>query len=311
MKPIRLASTASTETMHDAGAARRAGLLVLLIVTAVWGTTFPAMKQISGQLSALEIILVRSVIACVVLAPLVVGARRNEWRWGMSIGAVLFCAFYLQVAGLASTSSNRNAFVTGLNVIIVPLLALALGQRLRWTLLAGATLGVLGLFGLFYEQSPWSRGDTLTLAGAFVYAIYVLMFEFSARSRPALRPARIALIQAATMGLLSLGFLCVFAPPDWAELTQRARASFAVLLYLGVVASALMVWFQTWAQHRVRAVEAALIYGLEPVCAAVAAIWWINETMAPRAIAGGALIVLGVMLAQWDPRPRARIESAE
>ena len=67
----------------------------------------------------------------------------------------------------------------------------------------------------------------------------------------------------------------------------------------------------TKAQHRVRAVEAALIYGLEPVCAAVAAIWWINETMAPRAIAGGALIVLGVMLAQWDPRPRARIESAE
>jgi drug/metabolite transporter (DMT)-like permease len=171
------------------------------------------MKQISGQLGALEIILVRSLIACCALVPLVLGARGNEWRWGIGIGSVLFCAFYLQVAGLASTSSNRNAFVTGLNVVIVPLLALGLGQRLRWTLLAGALMGVLGLFGLFYEQAPWSVGDSLTLAGAFVYAIYVLMFEFSARSRPALRPARIALIQAATMAVLSLAFLQVGATP--------------------------------------------------------------------------------------------------
>ena len=137
--------------------ARRLGLAALVAVTVVWGTTFPVMKQISGQFGALEIILLRFIIASVVLLPLLRGVSWAELRWGAAIGGVLFCAFYLQVSGLAQTSSNRNAFVTGLNVLIVPLLAYFLGQRFGWPVVLGAVLGVLGLGGLFYEQAPCRR----------------------------------------------------------------------------------------------------------------------------------------------------------
>lgn len=278
--------------------ARRLGLAALLLVTLVWGTTFPVMKQISGQFGALEIILLRFAIASLVLLPLLRGLSWAELRWGLAIGSVLFCAFYLQVSGLAQTSSNRNAFVTGLNVLIVPLLAYFLGQRLAWPLLLGAALGVLGLGGLFYEQAPWSRGDSLTLLSAFVYAVYVLMFEFSARAKTALRPARIALVQSAVMVLLaSLGFSAL-EPASWGELWSRSQNHVWVLLYLGVLASAVMVWLQAWGQHRVRAVEAAIVYGLEPVFAALTALWWIDETMSARALLGGALIVSGVVISQ-------------
>lgn len=278
--------------------ARRLGLAALLLVTLVWGTTFPVMKQISGQFGALEIILLRFAIASLVLLPLLRGLSWAELRWGLAIGSVLFCAFYLQVSGLAQTSSNRNAFVTGLNVLIVPLLAYFLGQRLGWPLLLGAVLGVLGLGGLFYEQAPWSRGDSLTLLSAFVYAVYVLMFEFSARAKTALRPARIALVQSGVMVLLaSLGF-STLEPASWADLWSRSQNHVWVLLYLGVLASAVMVWLQAWGQHRVRAVEAAIVYGLEPVFAALTAVWWINETMSARALLGGALIVSGVVISQ-------------
>lgn len=278
--------------------ARRLGLAALLLVTLVWGTTFPVMKQISGQFGALEIILLRFAIASLVLLPLLRGLSWAELRWGLAIGSVLFCAFYLQVSGLAQTSSNRNAFVTGLNVLIVPLLAYFLGQRLAWPLLLGAALGVLGLGGLFYEQAPWSRGDSLTLLSAFVYAVYVLMFEFSARAKTALRPARIALVQSGVMVLLaSLGF-STLEPASWGDLWSRSQNHVWVLLYLGVLASAVMVWLQAWGQHRVRAVEAAIVYGLEPVFAALTALWWINETMSARALLGGALIVSGVVISQ-------------
>jgi drug/metabolite transporter (DMT)-like permease len=169
---------------------------------------------------------------------------------------------------------------------------------LGWPLLAGSVLGVLGLTGLFYEQAPWTRGDTLTLISAFVYAVYVLMFEFSARARTPLRPERIALAQSGTMVLLaSIGFVAL-EPASWSDLWLRGQAHWAVLAYLGVLASALMVWLQAWGQHRVRAVEAAIIYGLEPVFAALTAVWWINETMSGRALLGGALIVLGVVISQ-------------
>jgi drug/metabolite transporter (DMT)-like permease len=284
--------------MAGGAAARRLGLAALLLVTMVWGTTFPAMKQISGEFAALEIILLRFIISSIVLLPLLRGLTWAELRWGAAIGSVLFCAFYLQVSGLAQTSSNRNAFITGLNVLIVPLLALGLGQRLGWTLLLGSACGVLGLGGLFYEQAPWSHGDTLTLVGAFVYAVYVLMFEFSARATVTLRPERIALVQCGVMVLwASIGF-GVIEPASWSDLWLRSRQQGWVLLYLGIMASALMVWLQAWGQQRVRAVEAAIVYGLEPVFAALTALWWINETLSGRALIGGALIVAGVLISQ-------------
>ena len=105
------------------GGSHRKGLAALLLVTVAWGTTFPAMKQLSGDLGVLEIILLRFALSSLVLLPLLRGLTWSELRWGAAIGSTLFCAFYLQVAGLALTSSNRNAFVTGLNVLIVPMLA--------------------------------------------------------------------------------------------------------------------------------------------------------------------------------------------
>jgi drug/metabolite transporter (DMT)-like permease len=287
--------------LTKAAGSHRKGLVALLLVTIVWGTTFPAMKQLSGVLGALEIIFLRYFISSLVLLPLLRGLTWSELRWGAAIGSVLFGAFYLQVAGLALTSSNRNAFVTGLNVLIVPMLASVLGQRMHWPVLLGAALAGLGLAGMFYEQTPWSRGDTLTLVSAFVYAVYILMFEFSARGKTIPRPERLAVMQSLCMLLLStLGFV-LLEPASWRDLWVRAQDNSASLLYLGLMASAVMVWLQAWGQHRVRAVEAAIVYGLEPVFAALAAVWWIDEVLQGRALLGGALIVLGVVISQIKP----------
>ncbi|HCL85214.1 MAG TPA: hypothetical protein DIC45_01595, partial [Comamonadaceae bacterium] len=112
----------------------RQGLAALLLVVAVWGTTFPAMKLLSAHLDALQIIWARFAIALLVLAPAWRGLRADERRWGLLLGGLLFLAFWLQIEGLARTSSNRNAFVTGLNVLVVPLLAMAL---MCWIFSAG------------------------------------------------------------------------------------------------------------------------------------------------------------------------------
>src|SRR6218665_3993494 len=119
----------------------RVGLLALLLVTVVWGTTFPAMKLLSQWLDALQIIWLRFAIALAVLAPLWRGVFGHERRWGWAPGPPLFLAFWLQIEGLARTSSNRNAFVTGLNVLVVPLIAMALwGRRYGWRLWAACAV---------------------------------------------------------------------------------------------------------------------------------------------------------------------------
>ena len=171
--------------------------MALLAVTVVWGTTFPAMKLLSAHLDALQIIWLRFVIALVVLAPLWVGMRRHERLWGCALGLLLFLAFWLQIEGLARTSSNRNAFVTGLNVLVVPLIAMAfLGRRYGWRLWGACVMALAGMALMFHENEPWNLGDTLTLASTVFYALYILALEECAR-RTAAQPLRATRMAAA------------------------------------------------------------------------------------------------------------------
>lgn len=292
-----------------AGTQHRWGLAALLLVTVVWGTTFPAMKAMTGDLRAAEIIALRFAVATVVLWPFLRGLRRTELRWGAWMGLLMFVATALQVSGLALTSSNRNAFITGLNVVLVPILASALGQRLGWPVLAGAVLSVLGMSAMFYEAAPWGLGDTLTLCSAFCYAIYVLAFEQCSRATASAglpcRPERLAAVQSLLVLGLGAAAIVLRSADGLASLPQRAQAHGWPLLYLGLVASAGMVWLQAWGQARVRAVEAALMFSLEPVFAAITAVFYIHEVLSGRAAMGAAIIVLGVMASQWPGRTRS------
>lgn len=275
----------------------------MLAVTVVWGTTFPGMKGLTAELSALQIIVVRFCIASLVLSPLWRGLQRTEVRWGMALGLVLFAAFLLQVEGLVLTTSNRSAFVTGLNVILVPIIGGLLGQRIGWRIALASGLAWLGLLALFWEGESWNRGDTLTLASALFYAIYILMLEALADRYPAqaLRPERLAAVQSATLFTVGTLWLMLSEPVALAVLADKAQRHGAELIYLGLVASALMIWLQAWGQRRVRAVEAAILYGLEPVFAAIAAWLWLAEVLTTRALLGAALIVAGMIISQIVP----------
>ncbi|NMM91008.1 hypothetical protein B2J88_43005 [Rhodococcus sp. SRB_17] len=288
----------------------RQGLAALLVVVAVWGTTFPAMKMLSAHLDALQIIWARFAIALVVLAPLLRGLRARERRWGLLLGLLLFLAFWLQIEGLARTSSNRNAFVTGLNVLVVPLIAMALlGRRYGWALWAACALALAGMVLMFHENEPWNLGDTLTLASTLFYAIYILVLEECARrtAHAPLRATRLAAMQAVVM-CLAAGAL-VLARHGGAATTLQALAALhgealSALVYLGLVASVLVVTLQAWGQQRVDAMRSAIVFGLEPVFASATAWVLIGERLGVAGLAGAALIVAALILSQWQP-PRA------
>lgn len=284
----------------------RLGLWALLLVTAVWGTTFPAMKLLSAQLDAVQIIWLRFSIALLVLGPLWWGMRRPERRWGALLGLLLFIAFWLQIEGLGRTSSNRNAFVTGLNVLVVPLLAvLVLGQRYGWRLWAACAMALVGMVVMFHADAPWNLGDTLTLASTLFYAIYILVLEESARRTQAqpLRATRMAAAQAAVMCAASLALL--LARPggmEWVhKLGTLGTSAWTALLYLGLLASVVVVTLQAWGQQRVDAMRSAIVFGLEPVFAALTAWALLGERMGPTALAGAALVVAALVLSQLQP----------
>ena len=284
----------------------RLGLLALLAVTVVWGTTFPAMKLLSTRLDALQIIWLRFAIALAVLAPLWRGMRRPERRWGCALGVLLFLAFWLQIEGLARTSSNRNAFVTGLNVLVVPLIAMAaLGRRYGWQLWAACAMACAGMVLMVHENEPWNLGDTLTLASTVFYAVYILALEECARRNAVhpLRATRMAAAQATVMALASTALLLAQGGGmDWLQsLGTLPVDAWVALVYLGLLASVVVVTLQAWGQQRVDAMRSAIVFGLEPVFAALTAWALLGERLGWAGLAGAALIVAALVFSQVEP----------
>ena len=302
--------------MGDAQARRRQMLAsaVLVLMCAIWGSTFALLKTLTNSLSALDITLLRYGGAGLLLLCFVRGIRPPEWRWGLIYGVTLFSAFYLQTEGIARTSANRNAFITGLNVLAVPILAMGLGQRPGWRLFFACALAGLGMYYLFYAGAPWNMGDSLTAVAMLCYAVYILLLEVSAQ-RHATQPLRIAPV-AALQGLVmgGLALLCLGLQGQGAALLQHTQslsaAQWAALLYLLLFASALAPAMQIWAQRYVPAVQSALIYGLEPVFAAVMAYWWLGETLTGWALLGAILIVAALLLGQLSSAPTEETQFA-
>lgn len=278
------------------------GVLALIAMTIVWGTTFPAMKYLHSSLNALEIMGVRFTIAALILLPVWMSIQKSEITGGVFLGVVMFVAFYLQIEGLAHTTSNRNAFLTGLNVLLVPVLGLMVGASgvTNWRLWLSCIIAALGMALLFYENAAWNIGDTLTLVSAVAYAVYILLLERVAKGQR-LRPTRLAAVQTVVVALCSMVFWLwsdAGVSKTFAALARLNTNGMLALLYLGVVASVVAVIIQAWGQQFVGALQSAIVYGLEPVFAALAAWVILGEVLSAWAFVGAGLIVFALIFSQ-------------
>lgn len=278
-------------------------LATLVLVCVIWGSTFPVLKDLTAELSALDLTLLRYGGAGLCLLPFLRWATPAVWRWGLLLGVVLFLAFWIQTEGLARTSANRNAFVTGLNVLAVPVLAAALGRRAGWRVWLACALAGLGLWLMFYQQAAWNRGDSLTAVAMVLYAVYVLLLEQLGRSQPQANALALSAIQGLCMGACA-ALVQALQGDSW-DSWQRMAALQGVhwwqLAYLALFASALVPVLQIWGQRHVPAVQSALVYGLEPVFAALAAYWWLGELLQGWAWLGAVLLVVALALGALEP----------
>jgi len=274
---------------------RLKGRLLLLVVTALWGSTFVAIKLAVGVVAPSVVILVRFALAALVFLPWL----RREPRLlvnGLELGFWLCAGYATQTVGLQYTSASQSAFITVLNVILVPILAAALGQRVRWPVWAAAVLAVAGVALLTGGVTHINVGDAWTLLCALTYAVYVLRLGHCAGRYPLL-----PLTAAQLWGVVVFAVL-------W---TAAARPSFAhmpwlLLVYLGLATTALTTLLQTLGQRWVSAPEAAVIYALEPVWAAAFAVAVLGERLGALGMSGAGLIVLATVLSQW-PAVAARL----
>jgi drug/metabolite transporter (DMT)-like permease len=271
-------------------------LLALLAVTAVWGVTFVQVKDAVALYPLFAFLAVRFAIATLTLAPAGAGRVRGLGREGRGaaalLGALLAAGYALQTAGLARTTVSSAGFVTGMYVVLTPVIAftafgLAVG-RTAWGGVAVATGGLALLSGV-HAGSP--AGDLLVLAGAAVYALQIVLME---RYAPRFDPLGFTLVEMAAacvaLAVAAVALGDVSVPRGWTV--------WGALLVTGVFASALAFLAQTWAQRRTSATRTALVFALEPVFAAIFGYTLAGDRLGPVGWAGCAVIMAGILLAE-------------
>ena len=279
-------------------------LVALLAMAAIWGSTFFLIKDLVSRVGVLDMLAVRFAVASVALAVLAAPRLRIDrtvLRRGTVLGLLYGVAQILQTVGLSLTSASVSGFITGLYVVLTPLLgALLLRTRVDRPTCAGAALAAVGLGVLSLDGLSVGGGEALTLASAAVYALHILVL--GRWSDPA-RALGLALVQ-----LVVITLLCTAAAlwPDAQGRTGIALptsgADWWALLYLAVVAGAATMVAQTWAQAHVTASSAAVVMAMEPVWAAVFAVALGGEQVRFRMVVGGLAIVAAMYLVELAPR---------
>lgn len=275
-------------------------LALLLLITLVWGTTFPLLKLAASSLSGVEISAIRFAVAAVCMAPFLWKVPKRTWIDGGLLGALALVSYVAQAFGMQYISSNRSAFLTSLAVLLVPVLGLLWGGRLSAIMVGAALLACAGIGFLSWEGGSHLLGDSATLLCALAYALYVIVLSqrskgHDSRQLTAAQIAFMAVFSALWIGLGGIG------NDSLTTLGARLAPHWLSLLYLGVVATAGMLLLQAIAQRHVSADKAAVVYAMEPVFAALFGWLWLSEVLSARAALGGAMVVVAVILSELKP----------
>ncbi|HEV7754880.1 MAG TPA: DMT family transporter [Mycobacteriales bacterium] len=279
--------------------------IALLSVTAAWGSTFFLIKDVVTRIPPADFLAVRFALAAVVLfavAPHTVRRlSRDRWRHGIALGVVYGLAQILQTTGLAHMSASVSGFVTGMYVVFTPLLtAVVLRRRIGRVAWIAVALATAGLASLSLRGFSLGYGEVITLAGAVLYAVHILGLGVWSVGRDAYG---LAVVQMGTIAVVCLPF----ALPGGITM-PTTTGDWAGMLYMALIAGALALVVQTWAQAHLPATRAAVIMTAEPVWAAGFAVAFGNESLTLRMLLGGALVLAAMYLVELGPRRSADAE---
>jgi drug/metabolite transporter (DMT)-like permease len=279
--------------------------LAMVAVTAVWGSTFVLVRDAVGQVPPFAFVAYRFLAAALLLAAIrprlaLGGPGRGPGLGplgaGVAIGVALFCGYGFQTVGLQYTTASNAGFITGLSVVLTPLLGAVLLRQApgRWPV-TGACLAAVGLALLSLQRLEVRRGDALVLGCAFAFAAHILLLG---RYAPRLDTYRLAVVQLATAGLLALAWAGVAG-----DLVVPASADVWVALAItSVAASAGAFLIQTRAQREVSPTRTAVIFTMEPVFAGLFGFLLAGERLSGRGWLGAGLILAGMLTAELGGR---------
>jgi len=277
--------------------------LLLLTITALWGPAFILIKNILDDIPIFAYLSLRFILAAVVLILIYKNRLKKITRemavHGFWIGIMLFGGMTAQIVGLSFTTASNTAFISGMNVVFIPIIS---AFYLHKTLSSSSIIGVLLAFtGLFFLTGGidlnFNLGDWLVLLGALCYTIQIFLIDKYTNSND---PIVLAIIQLSVTAILHTGVWLSF---NFQPIIFNSNVIMTII-FTGVICTAFAFAGQNIAQKSTSPTHTALIFTTEPLFGAAAAMiipnsQGITETLGVNVIVGGILILSGMLISEF------------
>lgn len=273
--------------------------IYLLCIVIIWGSTFALMKGILDQILPLTFLAYRFFLAAFVLSVIFWKRLKNidniTLRKGWLIGVFLFLGYTFQTVGLKYTTATKTGFITGLSVVLVPIISyLFIKEKINRNSVVGVIFAVIGLWFLNYDSNfSFNFGDFLVLLGAVSFAMHIISVGLYAKKVDYIP---LVIVQLATVFVLCLLMAIIFEGPAL-HLSYSFNIWWIIIL-TGVFATALAFYMQNRFQRYSTATKTAIIFSGEPIFAAVFAYLLLGEKVGVIAWVGGLLIIFGMIVSQ-------------
>jgi drug/metabolite transporter (DMT)-like permease len=274
-------------------------VLALSLCSALWGSTFFMSKDLVGRYDPMTLLALRFGIAALVMWVIRPGCLRGLskrlWFNAVVLGVIYGAAQIPHFYGLRFTSASTAGFVIGTYVVLTPALAfLLLGVRSSLRVYVGVALAIIGLGVLSLQGWSFGLGESLALLAALLYALQIV--TMGVWSLPGEAWALTTIQMGALFVVLSIPSLLVGVD------LPSSGVDWLVIAYLAIFAGALALGVQTWAQSRLSPTYAAVIMAAQPLWSAGLAVLLTSETLTPRLLVGGTVLLAANAVILINPR---------
>lgn len=276
---------------------------LLVLVAIVWGSTFFIIKDTVASVPPFYIVLGRMLMASIPMFFLVFFKNRRSLLNkkaiinGSILGLLLTTTYVSQTIGLQYTSSGHSAFITGIAVVLVPILLVVIyRQSIKKTEVISILIVMIGLFLLTYDLDTYfNKGDLITFITSFSLAFHIILSGRFVKTTESLSLITYQFVSGTVF--CAIGSLFVAYNSDFEGMVISSESLMAIM-YLGAFGTLFCYFVSVWVQKYESSVKVALVFSLEPVFAALFAYIFVHEILNTKEMVGAILILIGVVLYQ-------------
>lgn len=279
--------------------------LLLLLVAMIWGSGFPATKIIlDSGIKPFEFLGIRFFITAIVMFCIMkikkIKIEKTERNLGLIAGLILFLAFAFQTVGLVYTTSSKNAFITGANVIFVPYIVwIITKEKPKLIYILSSIMCFIGIGFLSFEKNlTINFGDFLTFICAICFALQIVVIGSRIKNK---NPFTINGFQMFSAGIIGILLNIIFEGATIFTRTYDFKQILA-LVYIIFFNTFICYSIQTYAQKEINPSQVSLILTTEIIFGALFSVLLLGDKMTFQVIIGGLLIFTSILLTEVKKR---------